>query len=198
MAAAQGTLPVIAPVEPPQQQLPAAATDEASGADDQPDEAAGTDALASNGDEAGAGLGGSGSGGLGQGGIGTGGEGSGRGGRRPAELAGRVIGAGPPSEAVEQRQVPYVSLQEATDLRQYDFFPRLPAAAWRSPWPYRVMLDVCVSASGSVSHAAFTRRASPALDPVVLSAVRTWRYRPRLVDGRATPFCHSVAIEYDR
>jgi hypothetical protein len=32
----------------------------------------------------------------------------------------------------------------------------------------------------------------------VLAAAKTWLYRPRLVDGKPTPFCHGVVIKYER
>jgi TonB family protein len=117
--------------------------------------------------------------------------------RRPIELFGRVVG-GNRREMVGAQGVPYASLKESTALRSYDFFPPLPAAQWAGDRPYLVVLDVCVSGEGQVSEVALVRPASRVFDPVVLEAVRTWRYKPRLVDGQAQAFCHVVAIKYEQ
>jgi TonB family protein len=93
--------------------------------------------------------------------------------------------------------VPYAPLKESTALRTYDFFPPLPAAQWSGDRPYVIVLEVCVSAEGTVSDVALLRPASRVLDAVVVEAVRTWRYKPRLVDGRVRAFCHLVAIKYE-
>ena len=93
--------------------------------------------------------------------------------------------------------VPFVSLKEATLLRTHDFFPRLPAALWSGRGPYLVALEVCVSEEGRVNEAALLSSGSARLDPVVLQAVRGWRYRPRVLDGRAAPFCHGILIKYE-
>jgi TonB family protein len=127
-----------------------------------------------------------------------GGQGGGRPGRRrPVELFGRVVGGGR-GAVMGPRGLPYAPLKESTELRTYDFFPPLPAAQWASDRPYLVVLDVCVSGEGQVSDVALVKPASRIFDPVVLEAVRTWRYRPRLVDGQAQSFCHVVAIKYER
>jgi hypothetical protein len=126
------------------------------------------------------------------------GEGQGGGlarGRRP-ELFARVIGGGIPTGAHGDRR--YVSLREATSLRTRDYFPRLPAALWTERGPYVVVIELCVSVEGRVSRAALQSQASPRLDPLVLAAVRGWRYRPRLEEGQPSPFCHGVVIKYER
>jgi hypothetical protein len=117
--------------------------------------------------------------------------------RRPLELYGRVVG-GSRREGVGSNGLPYAPLKESTALRTYDFFPPLPASQWTSERPYLVVVDVCVSGEGQVSDVALVRPASPSFDPVLLEAVRTWRYKPRLVDGNARAFCHVVAIKYEQ
>ena len=92
----------------------------------------------------------------------------------------------------------FVSLKEATTLRTHDYFPRLPAALWTERGPYVVVIELCVSPEGRVSEAALLSQASARLDPVVLAAVRGWRYRPRFEDGKPSPFCHGVVIKYER
>ena len=55
-----------------------------------------------------------------------------------------------------------------------------------------------VSTAGAVTDATLRTQAVPALDRIVLAAVRTWRYRPLFVAGQPHPFCHEIAIQYDR
>lgn len=132
---------------------------------------------------------------LGDGGEGGFGESPGR--RRRPTLFARVIGSGIRSGTPLRADKDFVSLKEATALRTHDFFPRLPAAMWTERGPYLVALEVCVSEEGQVSEAVLRSHASDRLDPQVLAAVRGWRYRPRMQDGRAVPFCHGVLIRYD-
>jgi outer membrane biosynthesis protein TonB len=61
-----------------------------------------------------------------------------------------------------------------------------------------VAIELCVSEHGQVSEAELLSGASARLDPVVLAAVRGWRYRPRLEGGKPSPFCHGVIIKYER
>jgi TonB family protein len=91
-----------------------------------------------------------------------------------------------------------ISHDEATTLRARDSFPRLPESVWSGGRPYVVKLEICVADDGRVREAVLRSSASARLDPIVLAAVRTWRYRPRLVGGKATPFCHGVVIKYER
>jgi hypothetical protein len=117
---------------------------------------------------------------------------------RRLEMAGRVVAGGlEAGEAGAARGFRYVSLNEATGLRTHDFFPRLPLSSWTGPRPYLAVIDLCVSTEGRVTEAVLMTARSAELDPVVLRAVRTWRYRPRVVGGRAEPFCHVVTIRYE-
>jgi hypothetical protein len=134
-------------------------------------------------------------------GLGDGfGDGFGPGAGGPAmrrELHARVLG----NEAVDVRLregSPTISHDEATALRTHDSFPRLPESVWADWRPYIVKLEICVAEDGRVSEAALRSSASARLDPVVLAAAKTWRYRPRLVGGKPAPFCHGVVIKYER
>jgi hypothetical protein len=147
--------------------------------------------------EPGPGAGGEGSeeGGGGGAGLGAGGGT----GKRREQLVARVVGGGATDEiGLDDSGAALVSLKEATALRTRDFFPRLPAALWREERPYQVGLRVCVSTEGRVSEVTVTLAGSPALDGIVIEAVRSWRYRPRLSGGAAVPFCHRVLIRYER
>jgi outer membrane biosynthesis protein TonB len=113
------------------------------------------------------------------------------------ELQARVLG----DEVVDvppREGSPIISHDEATTLRTRDSFPRLPESEWPGFRPYIVKLEICVAEDGRVREAALLSSASARLDPVVLAAAKTWRYRPRLVEGKPTPFCHGVVIKYER
>jgi hypothetical protein len=147
---------------------------------------------------------GPGSGELGEG-LGAGGDGSGSGagagsgpgrGRPGEELRARVVG-GRPGRAGEAG-IAYIPLDEATELRAYDHFPRLPSAWLGGDRAYLAVVEICVSAEGRVSRASTRESSAPRLDGLLLAGVRTWRYRARLVDGRPQPFCHVLAIKYER
>ena len=113
------------------------------------------------------------------------------------ELHARVLG----NEALDVRpreRAPTISHDEATALRTRDSFPRLPESVWPEWRPYVVKLEICVAEDGRVREAVLRSSESPRLDAVVLAAAKTWRYRPRLVDGKPAAFCHGAVIKYER
>jgi hypothetical protein len=99
-----------------------------------------------------------------------------------------------PAPPTEERWVPP---GEARDLRVYDVYPTMPHSMWQGR-RYAVAVDICVSDHGSVSDVTVRGGAAPAMDSVLRDAVQTWRYRPRLVAGRAVPFCHEMNIFYSQ
>jgi hypothetical protein len=117
--------------------------------------------------------------------------------RRALELFGRVVGGTRECAVPAHADLPCASLRESTALRVRDHFPRLPAALWPDPRPYVVSVEICVSSEGAVTDAVLLSNQSDRLDAVVLDAVLTWRYRPRLTAGQPAPFCHDVVIQYD-
>ena len=137
-------------------------------------------------------------------------DGRGLGGRRTAGRR-RRLRAGPAARAVRpgdrrrrRRRSPPAATAPSSRSRRpppcapTTTFPRLPAALWPDRGPYVVAIELCVSEQGQVSEAELLSRASARLDPVVLAAVRGWRYRPRLEGGKPSPFCHGVIIKYER
>jgi protein TonB len=113
-----------------------------------------------------------------------------------AATAGRL--PTPPASPVAARvdQPSDVTPSEATYLRTYETFPSLPRSLWVTGRVYNVMTRVCVSAEGRVSGVAVRSGAEPELDQLLVSTMRSWRYRPRLVDGAARPFCHLMKVQY--
>src|SRR5436305_2048216 len=59
-----------------------------------------------------------------------------------------------------------------------------------------VVVEVCVSDHGQVSDAVIAEGSLRAVDHTLCTAIRSWRYRPLVVNGAATPFCHFMRITY--
>jgi TonB family protein len=85
---------------------------------------------------------------------------------------------------------------EATYLRTYETYPSLPRSLWVSGRVYAVLAQVCVSADGRVSNVSILRGAAAELDRAVTSTLRSWQYRPRIIEGTPRPFCHLVKLEF--
>lgn len=100
------------------------------------------------------------------------------------------------AEAHRPLKPSYVSPGMAKELRVYDEFPSLPESLKRTGLAQAVDVEVCVSDRGSVSDITFDQHAARPLGDVLRSAIRTWRYRPLVVHGAPTPFCHALQIRY--
>lgn len=100
-----------------------------------------------------------------------------------------------PTAATEQPP-PAITAREASYLRTYETFPNLPRSLWVYGRTYRVLVEVCVTDAGEVADVMVKSGAAPELDQTLVSAVRSWRYRPRIVGGAARPFCHLMKMEY--
>jgi TonB family protein len=105
--------------------------------------------------------------------------------------------AGPSPGEPSPRELPAaISAGEASYLRTYETFPSLPRSLWISGRTYHVLVEVCVTDGGRVADVLVRSGAAPELDRTLVSAVRSWRYRPRIVAGAARPFCHLMKMEY--
>ena len=71
----------------------------------------------------------------------------------------------------------------------------LPAGLERMGETFSAVVNICVTATGSVSKVNILRSAGPALDPQIASALSRWRYRPLLEEGQPTPFCYALNYE---
>jgi hypothetical protein len=56
---------------------------------------------------------------------------------------------------------------------------------------YTAVVRICVDQEGTVKSVRLVRPSLPRLDYQLRTVVPRWRYRPYLVDGRATPFCYA-------
>jgi protein TonB len=57
------------------------------------------------------------------------------------------------------------------------------------------MVKVCAGRDGQVEVVTFLKSAHPLLDERIRMAIRTWRYRPYLVNGQPVPVCTNVHYE---
>jgi hypothetical protein len=92
-----------------------------------------------------------------------------------------------------------VSMEYAAYLRTYESFPSLPEACWP---PGRttnaVLVEICVTERGTVNDVVVRQSAGADTDDFLTKAIRSWRYRPRLVAGSPRPFCHPIRIVYKK
>ena len=93
-----------------------------------------------------------------------------------------------------------ISMDHAAYLRTYEIFPSpLPDSCWPPGRVANAMLvEVCVTERGDVSDVVIRQSAGADADSFLTGAIRSWRYRPRLVMGSPRPFCHPIRIVYKR
>jgi hypothetical protein len=91
-------------------------------------------------------------------------------------------------------KAPVIAPDAARALRVYDTYPMLLAQA--SLTRAEILVEVCVSDHGQVSDAVIAEGGMAAIDHTLRTAIRSWRYRPLLVNGSPTPFCHFMRIKY--
>ena len=53
-------------------------------------------------------------------------------------------------------------------------------------------ISVCVSEKGEVTSVKILKYSDPALDNQFPIVIPRWRYKPYIIDGRATPFCYPM------
>jgi outer membrane biosynthesis protein TonB len=114
----------------------------------------------------------------------------------PSPVRGGSGAAIDPTRAPRSTPV-FLPADVATYLRAQDEFPSLPSSLRHRGAHYQAKLEICVAADGRVTDVGFRSEPAPALDSVLQAAVRGWRYRPFLVDGVATPFCHRMIVSYE-
>jgi hypothetical protein len=95
-----------------------------------------------------------------------------------------------------EKQAVEVTASEARYLRTYEAYPSLPRSLWVTGRVYAVLAQVCVAVDGGVSTVSIRNGSAPELDHLIAASVRSWRYRPRVVEGAARPFCHLMKFVY--
>jgi outer membrane biosynthesis protein TonB len=101
--------------------------------------------------------------------------------------------AGPPAK-VEEKEIAPV---DAAYLCTYQSLRGLPRSLYVRGKVYRVLVKMCISAEGGVESATLVQGAAAELDARVLTDMREWRYRPRIVRGKPTAFCYKVRVSYE-
>jgi TonB family protein len=91
-------------------------------------------------------------------------------------------------------KTPIIAPDTARALRVYDTYPMLLAQA--AVKRAEILVEVCVSDHGQVSDAVIAEGGMAAIDHTLRTAIRSWRYRPLVVNGAPTPFCHFMRIKY--
>lgn len=57
---------------------------------------------------------------------------------------------------------------------------------------FRSVIQICVSAQGSVTSVKILKPSNPMIDAQLPTVVPRWKYRPYMLDGVATPFCYPL------
>jgi TonB family protein len=92
---------------------------------------------------------------------------------------------------------PTLPASEASYLRIHETYPHLPAAMLIQGRMYSEFVELCVDTGGRVASVNITRGTTPELDELARAAILTWRYRPYLVAGAPSPFCHRMIIHFE-
>jgi hypothetical protein len=116
--------------------------------------------------------------------------------RAPSTGGVRSGGARLASDVKSMAVRPVLSAAAAKALRIHDVYP-VPPEPLRPPGVAHVVVaDICVSARGLVSDVSVASGGAAALEGALRTAIRTWRYRPLLLEGTPTPFCHAMRFIY--
>jgi TonB family protein len=112
---------------------------------------------------------------------------------QPPQKATNPIRPTPETAPVQMQEI---SSTEADGMIVSRTMPVYPAAAQARGVSGTVILDIVISTSGSVS------RIDPVSGPLELqqaamNAVRTWRYRPYIIQGRAVPVATTVRMAFN-
>jgi TonB family protein len=91
-------------------------------------------------------------------------------------------------------KAPVIAPETARALRVYDTFPMVLAQARLAH--AQMLVEVCVSDHGRVSDAVISESSVRSMDSTLRTAIRSWRYRPLVVNGAPIPFCHRMRIHY--
>ena len=61
---------------------------------------------------------------------------------------------------------------------------------------YRLLIKVCVSTTGSVDKLTIMQPSDPLANEEALRVLKSWRFRPFMVNGTPAPFCYPQRIEF--
>jgi protein TonB len=72
---------------------------------------------------------------------------------------------------------------------------KLPPALSKAGMVLWAMVKVCTNKEGRVDDVKIIKGADPSVDPNIITTLKTWRYKPAVVEGRPVPFCTTVRYE---
>jgi outer membrane biosynthesis protein TonB len=113
------------------------------------------------------------------------------GGIKGGTAIGTAGGTGPAS-AIPKFLPPQIGAQQRISGGEPDF----PAHLRRPGANYTVRAKICVGTSGLVESVTLIKRAHPELDGNAITALKGWRYRPLMANGKPAPFCYFVVHEF--
>jgi protein TonB len=85
--------------------------------------------------------------------------------------------------------------QLAIDPQQPPYRAQLPPELQVHGYHAWAMVKICADRNGDVERVDVIKGAHPLLDDRIVVALKTWRYRPYLLNGRPVPFCTYVRYE---
>jgi len=103
-------------------------------------------------------------------------------------VVGGVLGGLPTSELPPPPKPTFVPPTVLSRQRMGGEDPPYPAAARAAGLEATITVKICADASGHVTGVDVVR-GHPAFDDAIVGAVRRWRYRPHIVDGKPVPIC---------
>jgi hypothetical protein len=80
-----------------------------------------------------------------------------------------------------------------TDVSEDAHRPRVPDGLERRA--RRLHLKIYVSEAGNVTRVLLFRGEEPEVNAEAESKIKTWRYQPHLVGGKAVPFCFMMVLD---
>jgi protein TonB len=72
---------------------------------------------------------------------------------------------------------------------------KLPPALSKAGMILWAMVKLCANKEGHVDDVKIIKGADPTVDPNIISTLKTWRFKPAVVDGRPVPFCTTYRYE---
>lgn len=113
-----------------------------------------------------------------------------------AVVAGNVFSRPARAPAVLPPAPVVIPVNVAEKLLFYKTLPTYPADAYKHYISGKVVLEAIVSASGSVESLKFVS-GPKVLEQAALDAVKTWRYKPYVVDGKLVRVQTTVTLTFD-
>ena len=76
--------------------------------------------------------------------------------------------------------------------------PHLPPALRSSLAESQALARVCIAADGNVQETRVMRSPSAAADDAIRSALRGWKFRPFILQGKPSPLCFDLPLSFKR